>query len=232
MASILLVEDDPTIRLSVEMALSDEGYSVMTCDDGNAGLASALALRPDLILLDLLLPGLDGREFIVEFRKKELAIPIIVLTALSGDEDKITCLDSGADDYVCKPFSIDELLARIRVCLRKSATAPVQAAPNKLEFGDMVINLDDEVVTVKGEPVYLKRKEYALLLALAQEDGALLKRKWLIDKVWGKSVSPTTNTIDAHIYSLRKALDKVSDYEFIATEYGRGYRFQPKLKES
>lgn len=232
MASILLVEDDPSIRFSVEMALSDEGYSVMTCDNGSVGLTSALALKPDLILLDLLLPGLDGREFIVEFRKQELSIPIIVLTALTGDEDKITCLDSGADDYICKPFSIDEMLARIRVCLRKkgpSIAAPV--ANRVLSFGDMTIDLDEEVVSIKGEPVYLKRKEYALLVALAENEGALVKRKWLIDKVWDKSVSSTTNTIDAHIYSLRKALNKTSDYEYIATEYGRGYRFQPKLKE-
>lgn len=234
MASVLLIEDDPNIRFAVEIALSDEGYSVSTCDNGDAGLASALSLHPDLILLDLLLPGLDGRDLLVRFREHDLATPVIVLTALSEDADKISCLDNGADDYVCKPFSIDELLARVRANLRKAdltRQAPVPAG-QMLDFGDLSIDLAHEQALVKGKPIYLKRKEYALLVALAQNAGAVVKRQWLLDEVWKGKVSPATNTIDAHIYSLRKALDKASDYDFISTEYGRGYRFQPVPKTS
>lgn len=234
MPAILLIEDDPNIRFAVEMALTDEGFSVSTCDNGEIGLASALSLHPDLILLDLLLPGLDGREVLVRFREHDPTTPVIVLTALSEDADKITCLDSGADDYVCKPFSIDELLARVRANLRKgdNRRVPPKDGDNMLRFGDLSIDLEHEQAIVKGEPIYLKRKEYALLLALARNEGTVVRRKWLIDEVWNGSVSPTTNTIDAHIYNLRKALDKASDYDFISTEYGRGYRFQPVPKAS
>ena len=234
MASILLIEDDPTIRFTVEMALSDEGYRVSTCDNGDDGLASALNLHPNLILLDLLLPGLDGRELLVRFREIDPITPIIVLTALSEDADKISCLNNGADDYVCKPFSIDELLARIRANLRKAENMRLESTPKQaiMQFGDLTIDTQHEQALIKGKPIYLKRREYELLLALAQNAGTIVKRRWLIEKVWNKNVSPSTNTVDAHIYNLRKALDNDSEYEFISTEYGRGYRLQAIPKQA
>ena len=230
MASILLIEDDPNIRFTIEMALNDEGYRVISCDNGADGLNAALNIHPDLILLDLLLPELDGRDLLVQFKKNNSTTPVIVLTALSDNENRISCLDNGADDYLSKPFSIEELLARIRVCLRRVEAFSKKDESKVLFFGDMTIDLDGEVVKIKNEPVYLKRKEYALLVLLAQNKGTLVKRKALIQRIWGEGVPSGSNTIDAHIYGLRKALEP-SDYDFITTEYGRGYRFDTSKKK-
>lgn len=230
MASILLIKDDPNIRFTIEMALNDEGYRVISCDNGADGLNAALNIHPDLILLDLLLPELDGRDLLVQFKKNNSTTPVIVLTALSDNENRISCLDNGADDYLSKPFSIEELLARIRVCLRRVEAFSKKDESKVLSFGDMTIDLDGEVVKIKNEPVYLKRKEYALLVLLAQNKGTLVKRKALIQRIWGEGVPSGSNTIDAHIYGLRKALEP-SDYDFITTEYGRGYRFDTSKKK-
>lgn len=230
MTSILLIEDDPNIRLAIEIALNDEGYRAVSCDNGVDGLKAALNMKPDLVLLDLLLPEMDGRELLVRLRETEPLTPIIIVTALSDNSNRITCLDNGADDYLSKPFSIDELLARIRVCLRRANALKI--SPDKHEniisSGDMIIDLDNKTVTIKGNQIYLKRKEYDLLVALAQSRD-LIDRRTLIKEVWGNEVSSSTNTIDAHIYNLRKALD-ASDFDYISTEYGRGYRFEAKPK--
>lgn len=231
MPTILIIEDDTNIRFSIETALNDEGYSVISCDNGSDGLAVANKLSPDLILLDLLLPELDGRDLLTAYRANNTVTPIIILTALSDVKNKVECLDNGANDYIDKPFSLDELLARIRVCLRNEKK---ESTPNQhnetLCFGDMIIDPTNETVKIKNHTIYLKRKEYALLIALAKNEGSLVKRKQLIQSIWNDDISSGSNTIDTHIHSLRKALGKYSDYEFILTEYGRGYRFQPKLK--
>lgn len=231
MASILLIEDDPNIRFSIELTLNDEGYRVMSCDNGADGLSAALGIKPDLVLLDLLLPEFDGRELLVELKRQCPNVPVVVLTALSDDKNKISCLDNGADDYVTKPFSIDELLARIRVCLRRSAAfgASTEATPKTQQFGDMEVNLASERVSIKGEPVYLKKKEFAILKTLLQRQGSLVKRSSLVKTVWGEGISSNSSTVDSHIYSLRKALAS-SEYEFIETKYGQGYCFNVTQK--
>lgn len=230
MEKILLVEDDPSIRMAAEFALSDAGYSIVACDNGIDGFASALSTEPDLILLDLMLPGMDGHDFLKELRAQNALVPVIVLTAYTSEQEKVFCLDIGADDFIDKPFSVNELLARIRANLRRS-TLPVQSQSGAIEeFGDLTIDLSRDEVSVKGQPVALRNREYEILQVLARHRGSIVTRDMLIKSVW-KGKAPSTNTVDVHIHSLRKTLEAHSDYRLIATEYGRGYRLQAVPKE-
>lgn len=232
MPKILLIEDDPNIRMAAEFALSDAGYSIVSCNNGTDGFASALNVNPDLILLDLMLPGMSGHDFLKEYRAQNTFVPIIVLTAYTSEQEKVFCLDHGADDFIDKPFSVNELLARIRANLRRSKL-PVQSKVDSLEeFGDMVINLEQGKVTIKGEAVSLRNREYEILQVLAQHRGSLVTRDKLIQSVW-KGKTPSTNTvIDVHMHNLRKTLESRSDYRLIMTEYGKGYRLQATLKQT
>lgn len=231
MEKILLVEDDPNIRMAAEFALSDAGYSIVACDNGLDGYANALSVDPDLILLDLMLPGMSGHDFLKEFRAQNTLVPIIVLTAYTSEQEKVFCLDLGADDFIDKPFSVNELLARIRANLRRS-TLPIQSRAGSLEeFGDMAIDFEQGEVTIKGEPVVLRNREYEILQVLARHRGSLVTRDKLIQTVW-KGKAPSTNTvIDVHMHNLRKSLESRSDYRLIATEYGRGFRLQAVPKQ-
>lgn len=231
MAKILLVEDDPNIRMAAEFALSDAGYSIVSCNNGTDGFASALSVEPDLILLDLMLPGMSGHDFLKEYRAQNTFVPIIVLTAYTSEQEKIFCLDHGADDFIDKPFSVNELLARIRANLRRSML-PVQSRSDALEeFGDMTIDLEQGDVTVKGEPVSLRNREYEILQVLARHRGGLVTRDKLVQSVW-KGKAPSTNTaIDVQMHNLRKTLESRSDYHLIVTEYGKGYRLQATPKQ-
>ena len=203
MAKILLVEDDPNIRMAAEFALSDAGHSIVACDNGTDGFASALSIEPDLILLDLMLPGMSGHDFLKEYRAQNASVPIIVLTAYTSEQEKVLCLDLGADDFISKPFSVNELLARIR--------------------GE---------VRVKGEPVSLRNREFEILQVLARHRGSLVTRNELIQSVWKGKTPSTSTVIDVHMHNLRKALEIHSDYQLIVTEYGRGYRLQAIPKDS
>lgn len=231
MEKILLVEDDPNIRMAAEFALSDAGYSIVACDNGLDGYANALSIDPDLILLDLMLPGMSGHDFLKEFRSQNTLVPIIVLTAYTSEQEKVFCLDLGADDFIDKPFSVNELLARIRANLRRS-TLPIQSRAGSLEeFGDMAIDFEHGEVTIKGEPVVLRNREYEILQVLARHRGSLVTRDKLTQTVW-KGKAPSTNTvIDVHMHNLRKSLESRSDYRLIATEYGRGFRLQAVPKQ-
>lgn len=230
MTTVLIIEDDPNIRLTMEFALADAGYSTMTCDNGSDGLAIASSSHPDLILLDLMLPVMDGKTFLRRFRRRDAFTPIIVVTALSLNEDKVACFDAGADDYISKPLSVDELLARIRANLRRSKLAPV--ADQRLEFGDMAIDLATQEVTVKGLPVQLRNREYELLAALARQAGSLVRREDLVKGVLGEAASADSRAIDVHVHNLRDAIESPSDYQFVTTEYGKGYRLQAVPKRS
>lgn len=231
MEKILLVEDDPNIRMAAEFALSDAGYSIIACDNGLDGYANALSADPDLILLDLMLPGMDGHDFLKEFRAQNTLTPIIVLTAYTSEQEKVYCLDLGADDFIDKPFSVNELLARIRANLRRS-TLPIQSRAGSLEeFGDMTIDLEKGEVFIKGEPIVLRNREYEILQVLARHRGSLVTRDKLIQTVWkGKAPSAST-VIDVHMHNLRKSLETRSDFRLIATEYGRGFRLQAVPKQ-
>lgn len=231
MTTILLIEDDPTIRLATEFFLTKQGYAVSSCEDGTKGYETALAIKPDLVLLDVMLPGMDGFEVAKTLRNDGFHSPILMLTALDSDEDKIKGLDAGADDYVTKPFSTDVLLARIRAHLRRSELDGVNNSIPQT-YGDLEIDLENSSASIKGHQLKLRSKELSLLFALAQRQGMLCKRAWLTQKVWQEDYLSTSRTLDVHIRRLRSVLDEYSDYEFIHTVHGMGYRFEPIKKAS
>ena len=229
MTTILLIEDDPTIRLTTEFSLTKHGYAVSSCEDGISGYETALSIEPDLILLDVMLPGMNGFEVASKLRKEGFNSPILMLTALDADEDKIKGLDAGADDYVTKPFSTEVLLARIRANLRRTEMDGVSMSKPQT-YGDLTLDIENSTASVKGKPLKLRSKELALLFALAERQGMLCRRTWLTQKVWKEDYLSTSCTIDVHIRRLRSVLDEVSDYRYIHTVHGMGYRFEPIKK--
>lgn len=230
MSLVLVVEDDPIIRTTVEYALKRAGFEVLAAEDGSSGLEMALARHPDLILLDLMLPGIDGYRFAEQVRQADPDVAIIMVTALDQPRDKVRGLDAGADDYVTKPFSMDELLARIRANLRRVRERRVLEIARTIEVGDLVIKPNDLVVTVDGRPAKLRLKEFQLLVALASNPGALMSRERLSREVWGYEFMSSSRTIDVHIRRLRQAIEEPSRYQYIHTVHGVGYRFEPRLK--
>ena len=229
MPRILLVEDDKSIRMALEFALTHAGYEVTPASDGSSALEYARVINPDLVLLDILLPKLSGIDVAKTLRASGNTVPIIMLTALDQDSDKVAGLDAGADDYVTKPFSTPELLARIRANLRRTKSSE-SAHRGTIEVGPLLIDLDATRVTINGSPVRLRTKEYELLIALATRHGALCTRQWLSQEVWGEQFLPTSRTIDTHVRRLRKAL-KTEGWTFIQTEHGMGYLFEAKQEE-
>lgn len=187
--------------------------------------------EPDLILLDDNASGLNGFEVAKKLRQENVTSPILMLTALSNDEDKINGLDAGADDYVTKPFSTDVLLARIRAHLRRTELDGVNTQA-KLTFGDLTLDFENNMACVKNKPIKLRSKELSLLFALAERKGMLCKRTWLTQKVWKEDYLSTSRTIDVHIRRLRSVLDETSDYDYIHTVHGMGYRFDPVKKDA
>lgn len=226
MPRILLIEDDKSIRMALEFALTRAGYEVSAASDGIEALDKAHDSDPDLVLLDVLLPKLSGLEVARTLRSEGSDMPIIMLTALDRDEDKIAGLDAGADDYVTKPFSTPELLARIRANLRRARVSE-SASRGVIEAGPLKIDLDATRVTINDKPVKLRSKEYELLVALASRRGALCSRQWLSQEVWKEVFLPTSRTIDTHVRRLRKAL-RTDGWSFVQTEHGMGYRFEAR----
>lgn len=226
MAHILLVEDDKSIRMALEFSLTRAGYEVTGVATGTEGLETARNIDADLILLDVLLPKLSGLDVARALREAGDRTPIIMLTALDSDADTIAGLDAGADDYVTKPFSTPELLARIRANLRRSGVME-RHPTDTITAGPLVIDLDATRVILDGKPIKLRSKEYALLVALATHRGALCTRQWIAQEVWGEMFLPTSRTIDTHVRRLRKALDG-HGWTFVQTEHGMGYRFEEK----
>ena len=229
MATILLIEDDPSIRLATEFALTKHGYAVSSCDNGKSGYDTALMIEPDLILLDVMLPGINGFDVARNLRNEGFTSPILMLTALDSDEDKIKGLDAGADDYITKPFSTDVLLARIRAHLRRTELDGV-STNTPVTYGDLTLDFENNSASVKGKTLKLRSKELALLFALAERQGMLCRRSWLTQKVWKEDYLSTSRTIDVHIRRLRSVLDENSDYTYIHTVHGMGYRFEPVEK--
>lgn len=227
MARILIVEDDPIIRTTVEYALKRAGFETASSGDGLEALDLARAIAPDLILLDLMLPGMDGYTFAQEIRTTDRETAIIMVTALSQERDKVRGLDAGADDYITKPFSMEELLARVRANLRRVKERSVLTIDTAIETGDLRIEPSELRVTVKRQPAQLRLKEFQLLIALASHEGALRTRQQLAQEVWGYDFLPTSRTIDVHIRRLRQAIEEPSDFDYIHTVHGVGYRFLP-----
>lgn len=220
---VLVVDDEPAILELVSFNLKKEGYEVLTAMDGKAALEVFRAERPDLVLLDLMLPELNGHEVCRRIRH-ESAVPVIMLTARGEERDRVRGLDLGADDYVVKPFSPRELLARVRAVLRRS---PTLLEEHRLTAGELVIEPDKHQVRVEGRPVDLTPKEFELLKILAENPGRVLERDFLLEEVWGYSFAGATRTLDVHIRRLRQKIDDdPQNPRYIETVHGLGYRFK------
>ena len=218
---ILLIEDEEKLARMVELELRYEGYEVEKAFDGRTGLELALAGGFDLILLDIMLPALSGMEVLRRLRK-ESAVPVIMLTARDTVVDKVSGLDMGADDYVTKPFAIEELLARIRAALRKRPARAEEAAP-LLTAGPLVMDTDRHEVAVNGQPVTLTRREFDLLRCLLEHKEKVLTREALLDQVWGFDFAGETNAVDVYIRFLRSKIDEQFGVKLIHTVRGVGY---------
>lgn len=225
MSTILVVEDEASLREPLEYLLQREGYEVVGVDNGPDAVAKAESVKPDLILLDVMLPGMSGTEVCREVRAQS-RVPIIMLTAKDSEVDIVVGLELGADDYITKPYSSRELLARIRAVLRRRETDSVDSA-HVLEHHGVRLDSDRHQVTLHGEPVALPLKEFELLELLMVNAGRVLTRGQIIDRVWGSDYFGDTKTLDVHIKRLRSKIEKTpSEPELIVTVRGLGYRFE------
>ena len=219
---ILLVEDEEKLARMVELELRYEGYEVIKAFDGRSGLEQALSGACDLVLLDIMLPRMSGMEVLRRIRRERPDLPVIMLTARDSVVDKVSGLDSGADDYVTKPFAIEELLARIRSAMRRRA-APPDARGNTLTAGPLALDVERHQVTVNGVPVELTKKEFDLLRHLLENKGKVLSREALLDQVWGFDFVGETNSVDVYIRFLRSKIDEAFGIKLIHTVRGVGY---------
>ncbi|MDR1193604.1 MAG: response regulator transcription factor [Peptococcaceae bacterium] len=224
---ILLVEDEEKMARMVELELLHEGYEVAKAFDGVAGLAQAEAGGFDLILLDIMLPGLSGLEVLRRLRRFS-AVPVILLTARDGVTDKVSGLDTGADDYITKPFAIEELLARIRAGLRKRPAAAESGPPpgKVLIAGEVTLDVDRHEINVKGQPVELTLREFSLLQYLMENKGRVLSRDALLEHVWGYDYVGETNAVDVYVRFLRSKIDEKFGLKLIHTVRGIGYQIR------
>ena len=224
-ATVLIVEDDPDTVNLVQLYLRRDGYRVLTASEGHEGLKLAKEAGPSLVVLDLMLPGLDGME-ICRALRQESDVPIIMLTARVEEEDRLEGLNLGADDYVTKPFSPRELAARVRAVLRRTARDAEQEGPPGLSIGDITVDLEKRTVEAHGEQIHLTPTEYRLLVLLMREPGRTFSRDQIIDHVFGYDFDGFDRTVDAHVSNLRSKLEK-DPYKprYIRTVYGAGYRF-------
>lgn len=222
---VLVVEDDPSITLGLRINLEKEGYAVLAAEDGETGLTMARHDRPDLVILDVMLPKMNGFQVLQQMRREGLSMPIIVLSARTGEMDKVTGLELGAEDYVAKPFSLAELLARVRAALRR-APAPVEAVRTSHVFGDVLIDVPARTVTRAGQPVEMTATEFDLLLCLVEARGVALSREAIFRRVWGPNHHGTPRTIDNFIQQLRSKLEPDPQRpRYVVTVRGVGYRF-------
>src|SRR6202795_5245000 len=224
MTTILVIDDDDSIRDTIGLMLEEDGYRPLLAADGRTGYERALTMKPDLILVALRLPGMSGIEISKQLRAGNVQTPIIVLSAVGEEVDKVLLLEIGADDYVVKPFGTRELLARIRAVLRRSA-----ADDNKvIAFADVEVDLDRRVVRRRGDEIKLTRAEFNLLTFFLQNPERALTRDMILNSVWGYESFPNTRTVDAHVVRLRQKLepDAGSPRHFL-TVHGVGYRFLP-----
>jgi DNA-binding response OmpR family regulator len=225
--TVLVVEDEPTVRETLAEALTEEGLNVSTAEDGPEGLERFRADRPDLVILDLMLPRMSGIE-VCRIIRAESSVPILMLTARDSELDKVLGLELGADDYVTKPFSLRELQARIRALLRRSDTqaAPAQA-PRMVELGPVRVDLAGHQILRDGEALAVKPKAFELLAFLIRNAGQVFSREQLLERVWGYDYAGETRTVDVHVHWLRKRVeDDVANPRYIQTVRGVGYVFR------
>ena len=230
MTTVLAIEDDPAILRGLADNLRFEGYDVITATDGETGYRLQQERKPDLILLDLMLPRMSGFEFCRKLRGEGNQTPVLMLTARSEEPDRVLGLDLGADDYVTKPFSVRELMARVRALLRRSqpSSEGIPALPDELRFGDTEIDFRSYEARRNGAPVEMTRKEFAILRFLASRAGDVVTRDDLLNEVWGYESYPSSRTVDNHVAGLRAKLERdASQPEHIKTVHGVGYKFIP-----
>ena len=224
MAKILIVEDEPNMVAGLRDNFEFEGYQVISAPDGVDGLERALSEAPDLVILDVMMPRMSGLDVCKQLKTKKPALPIIMLTARGQEVDKVVGLELGADDYITKPFSIRELLARVKAVLRRAGIAPRPA--EKYSFGEVEVNLRSCRVSKRGKEVDFSSKEFELLKFFLHHPGETLSRDRLLEEVWGYAHFPTTRTVDAHIVRLRQKVEpKPDEPRFILTVHGTGYKF-------
>jgi len=225
MKKILIIEDEPDLVKGLKLNLSDEGFDVDWAVNGVDGLRKAIDEAPDLIILDLMLPEMDGLEVCRRLRQKSINIPVIMLTAKGGEIDKVVGLEIGADDYMTKPFSIRELLARIKARLRHSERE-VKQVPELYSFGEIEIDFTRFKIRRKGKELDLTSLETDILKYFIIHRGEVVSRDDLLNKIWGYDKYPTTRTIDNHILKLRKKIEEDPAHpRYILSVYGGGYRF-------
>jgi two-component system alkaline phosphatase synthesis response regulator PhoP len=224
MAKILIVEDEPNMVAGLRDNFEFEGHQVISAPDGVAGLERAISESPDLVILDVMMPRMSGLDVCKQLKAKRPGIPIIMLTARGQEVDKVLGLELGADDYVTKPFSIRELLARVKAVLRRSQ-GPAKDS-ERFAFGEVEVNVKSCQVSRKGKAVDFSSKEFDLLKFFLNHPGETLSRDRLLEEVWGYDRFPTTRTVDAHIVRLRQKVEpKPEDPRFILTVHGTGYKF-------
>jgi DNA-binding response OmpR family regulator len=232
--TILVVEDEPALRDTLAYNLKKDGFTVEAVGDGRSALESARRLKPDLIVLDLMLPEIDGFE-VCRILRKEMITPILMLTARDDEIDRVVGLEVGADDYLTKPFSMRELMARVKAQLRRSRllreeigkSNETQTQHKKLEFGNLVINLTRREVTRDDEPLALKPQEYELLVFFAEHKGQMLSREFVLERVWGWDFIGDSRTVDVHVRWIRQKIeDDPGNPKRIVTVRGGGYRFE------
>jgi len=224
MKRILIIEDDPAISKGLQESLEDEHYHVLTVSDGKEGYEMAGKENPDLILLDLMLPTMNGQDICRKLREDGITIPILMLTSKREDTDKVLGLELGADDYITKPFNLRELYARIKANLRRSEFGLKEVSI--FSFADFEIDFKKQKSLKNGQPILLSTKEYEILHFFIQHDDEIVSRDMLLDEVWGYDVFPTTRTVDNYILNLRKKIEKdPTQPKHILTIHKAGYRF-------
>jgi DNA-binding response OmpR family regulator len=224
MHTILVIDDDEELQDTIAVMLEQEGFRVVSTLDGKSGYERALTLKPDLLLVDLRLPGMSGMEICKQLRASQIKTPIIVLSAVGEEVDKVLLLEIGADDYVTKPFGRRELLARIRAVLRRTSAD----AHTVLRFSDVEIDVDRRVVARSGQDIKMTPAEYNLLVYFLQNPDRPLTRDVILNAVWGYDSFPNTRTVDAHVVKLRQKLEPDANIpKHFLTVHGVGYRFLP-----
>jgi two-component system OmpR family response regulator len=226
MMRILIIEDEEHLARLVAEVLGKEGYAASSAGDGRSGLARALAEPFDLLIVDWMLPDLDGVQVVKRLRAAEVGVPVLMLTARAQIEDRVEGLDAGADDYLPKPFAFPELLARVRALARRPPEK--KGEDTILTAGDVTLDPARHVVRRGGEKIGLTAKEFALLATLIQRPGQVFTRSVLLDTVWGGPGGVHTNTVDLHVHYLRKKLDREGEPSRIRTVHGIGYTLDPQ----
>jgi DNA-binding response OmpR family regulator len=223
---ILVVDDEPTLVATLKYNLERERYQVITATDGPSAVDAARSAQPDLIILDLMLPGLDGIE-VCRILRREMSVPIVMLTAKANEVDKVVGLEIGADDYVTKPFGTRELLARVRAHLRRAESAASAAPSGSVTSGDLRVDVDRHQVFKGDSPLQMKPREFDLLAFLLRNRGRAFTREQLLSQIWGYDFAGDTRTVDVHVRWLRKKIeDDPSAPARLTTVRGTGYRFE------